>query len=201
MSNKSEIHFNWIQVLLKANILLILAILLEVVLAWFNYELIPKLFKIEPIFYTLFFFVLVYSLMYFPVFALTGDYSDLNTTEKYKHSSLNNSSELFQKIDELVVSEKLYLSQKLKLNTISERLNCPLPYVSQAINENKKMSFTDYINTYRIEEAKKKLLVEKPDTIFAIAIDVGFNSKAAFYYAFKKLTSSTPTQFRKEHIS
>ncbi|WP_093671262.1 helix-turn-helix domain-containing protein [Tenacibaculum sp. MAR_2009_124] len=138
--------------------------------------------------------------MYFPVFAFLSNYSDESHKEKYIHSNLNNSEELYKKIDELVTSEKLYLSQKLKLNTISERLNCPLPYISQAINENKKISFTDYINTYRIEEAKKKLLVDKPDTIFAIAIDVGFNSKTAFYNAFKKLTNSTPTQFRKENV-
>ncbi|MGG8495972.1 helix-turn-helix domain-containing protein [Tenacibaculum sp. TC6] len=200
LDRRKNIYFKWIDLLLKANMLLIIAVLVEVVLALFDYDLIPELFKIEPVLYTLFFFVLAYSLMYYPVFALTGDYEDLPSEEKYKHSNLSDSSELFNKIDTIVKTEKLYLSPKLKLNTIAKKLNCPVPYVSQAINENQKMSFTDYINTFRIEEAKKKLLVKNPDTIFAIAIDVGFNSKAAFYYAFKKLTNMTPTEFRKKNL-
>lgn len=201
LDKRKSVYFNWILLLLKANIFLMIAILIEVVLAMMNYQWIPQLFKIEPVLYTLFFFVLVYSLMYYPVFALTGDYDDMPSEEKYKHSKLNDSFELFAKIDTMVKEEELYLSPKLKLDTLAKKLNCPVPYVSQAINENQKMSFTDYINTFRIEEAKKKLLVKNPDTIFAIAIDVGFNSKAAFYYAFKKLTGSTPTQFRKENLA
>ncbi len=200
LDRNKEIYFKWLYLLLRANVLLVLAILLEALLVLIDYDLLPKLFKIEPVLYTLFFFVLAYSLMYYPVFALTGDYKDLPLSEKYKHSKLGDSSELFAKIDRLVRTEKLYLSPTLKLNTISKKLDSPLPYVSQAINENKKISFTDYINTFRIEEAKKKLLLDKPDTIFAIAIDVGFNSKAAFYYAFKKLTKMTPTEFRKRNL-
>ncbi|PQJ21842.1 AraC family transcriptional regulator [Tenacibaculum sp. SG-28] len=201
LEDKNHVYFHWINLLLKANVLLVFAILLEAIFAFFDASLFPILFKIEPIFYTIFFFVLVYSLMYFPVFALTGDHEDVDTIPKYKNSKLHNSSELFDRIDSLVTSEKLYLSYKLKLNVIAERLKCPVPYVSQAINENKKMSFSDYINSFRIEEAKKKLLQENPDTIFAIAIDVGFNSKAAFYNAFKKLTNTTPTQYRKENLA
>jgi AraC-like DNA-binding protein len=59
------------------------------------------------------------------------------------------------------------------------------------------MSFPDFISSFRIEEAKKQLMAPKPDTIFAISLDVGFNSKAAFYTAFKKHTQMTPTEFKK----
>jgi len=61
------------------------------------------------------------------------------------------------------------------------------------------MSFPDFINSFRIEEAKKKLIEPNPATIFAISLDVGFNSKAAFYTAFKKNTQMTPTEFKKLH--
>ena len=56
----------------------------------------------------------------------------------------------------------------------------------------------DFINKYRVEEAKKKLSSRtyKQFTILAIAYEVGFNSKSAFYNAFKKFTDTTPTKFR-----
>jgi YesN/AraC family two-component response regulator len=95
----------------------------------------------------------------------------------------------------------LYLEYDLKLNVLAEKLDKSVHHISQAINQNANMSFPDFINSFRIEEAKKKLLEPKPATIFAISLDVGFNSKAAFYTAFKKFTSQTPTEFKKQHKS
>jgi AraC-like DNA-binding protein len=63
------------------------------------------------------------------------------------------------------------------------------------------MSYPDFISSFRIEAAKKKLIAPKPNTIFSIYLDVGFNSKAAFYTAFKKHTQMTPTEFKKQHNS
>ena len=61
-------------------------------------------------------------------------------------------------------------------------------------------NFADYINWYRIEEAKK--ILESPRgsrrMISAVAIEVGFNTMAAFYTAFKKYTNMTPTRYKKE---
>ena len=110
-------------------------------------------------------------------------------------------SELFEKIEALVKEESLYLDFDLKLNTVAEKLEQSIHHISQAINQNAKMSFPDFISSFRIQEAKKKLLESKPATIFAISLDVGFNSKAAFYTAFKKHTQMTPTEFKKLHKS
>jgi len=53
------------------------------------------------------------------------------------------------------------------------------------------------INFYRIEEAKNLLSSEKAKqmTIEAIGSDSGFNTKSAFYRAFKKHTGLTPSDF------
>ncbi len=202
LNTKREVYFKWINLLFFINFAVILFLMIQAILVLFDIGSLDIIFMIEPIVYTVYFFVFVYSLMYFPVFAFTGDYNDLpkNVKEKYRNSSLSNSEELFQKVDTLVIEEKMFLSPELKINTLSERLETSVPHISQAINENKNISFSDYINGFRIDEAKKRLLVKKPDTIFAIAIDVGFNSKATFYHAFKKLTNTTPTEFRKHHV-
>jgi AraC-like DNA-binding protein len=112
---------------------------------------------------------------------------------------LSDSSSLFKQIEALVNKELLYLDYDLKLNTFAKKLDQSIHHISQAINQNAKMSFPDFISSFRIEAAKKKLIKPKPDTIFAIYLDVGFNSKAAFYTAFKKHTQMTPTEFKKLH--
>jgi AraC-like DNA-binding protein len=52
----------------------------------------------------------------------------------------------------------------------------------------------DFINTYRVEEAKKRLIdpAKKHYSILAIAEEVGFNSKSAFNLVFKKYTTHDP---------
>ena len=60
-------------------------------------------------------------------------------------------------------------------------------------------NFFDFINGYRIKEAKRLLVDPKGEllTILAIAEEVGFNSKSSFNTAFKKITGMTPTEYKK----
>jgi AraC-like DNA-binding protein len=59
--------------------------------------------------------------------------------------------------------------------------------------------FFDFINEYRINDAKKLLKdpTKKEITVLEILYQVGFNSKSSFYTAFKKATNQTPTAYRK----
>ncbi len=84
---------------------------------------------------------------------------------------------------------------------MAESIDSPLHHVSRAINENAGKSFSDFINDYRINKAKELLVSNdtKSNTIYAISLDVGFNSKTAFYTAFKKATGETPTQFKTKY--
>ena len=63
-------------------------------------------------------------------------------------------------------------------------------------------NFSDYINSYRVEEAKKLLADTTFDnyTIVAVGLECGFNSKSTFYNAFKKFTGVTPTVYKKDTI-
>jgi len=72
-------------------------------------------------------------------------------------------------------------------------------HLSQTINEQLNQNFIDFINAYRIEEAKRLLtdLAKKHYSILAVSEEVGFNSKSAFNTAFKRHASMTPSEFRK----
>lgn len=199
LNENEALKYKWAKVILIAFIILQIGIFINLSVNGYGYDNYQVSMKFESFLIAIFFFIFTYSIMHFPVFAFTGDFEDLpeETKKKYAKSSLKDSSQLFNQISILVQEEQLYLDFDLKLNTLSEKLGSSIHHVSQAINQNAGMSFPDFINRFRIEEAKKKLLMPNPDTIFAISLDVGFNSKAAFYTAFKKVTSQTPTEYKK----
>ena len=92
---------------------------------------------------------------------------------------------------------KPFIDPEITLKKLSEQVDIPFRYLSQIINENLHKNFYDFINNYRIEEAKK--LLSDPGckkTILEILYQIGFNSKSSFNTSFKKNTGLTPTQFR-----
>jgi len=93
---------------------------------------------------------------------------------------------------------KAYLNSELRIQDISVDLNIPVHVLSQLINSQLNQNFYDFVNKYRIEETKSRLLDPQycDLTIVAIAHDCGFNSKATFNRLFKKYTNLTPSQFK-----
>ena len=94
--------------------------------------------------------------------------------------------------------DKLFTDSDLNLQLLAQKLAISPYYLSQIINVKLHKNFFDFINRYRIDEAKKILSQPKNDhyTILSIAYEVGFNNKTSFNAAFKKHTSRTPSQFR-----
>lgn len=105
-----------------------------------------------------------------------------------------------QQLELLIRKEKPYLEPQLTLPELATQMHISLHLLSKVINDGYDKNFHDFINSYRIEEFK--LLIIKPkyknQTILAVALDAGFNSKTAFNRAFKKLTNSTPREFLKQ---
>jgi AraC-like DNA-binding protein len=96
-------------------------------------------------------------------------------------------------------SERPFLNSDICLHGLSERLNIPDHYLSQVINMRLNRNFYDFINHYRVEEAKRLLTNSKNHlTILEVAFEVGFNSKSAFNRVFKKYVKKTPSDFKKE---
>ena len=100
----------------------------------------------------------------------------------------------------LMDEERLFLDPDLTLKKLSLRLRIHYNHLSRIVNERFGMSYNDFLNQYRIEEAKKKLAAreEKDSTILDIAYGTGFYSKSVFNAAFKKFTGMTPTEYRKK---
>ena len=121
---------------------------------------------------------------------------------KYQRTGLSKqfSLDLKDQLMYIMDTEKPYLNGELRLNNLADLLNISRNHASQVINEHFKLSFFEFINKYRIDEAID--LLEKLDeslTITDIAYQVGFNNRVSFYKAFKKATGVTPLEY-KEHI-
>lgn len=118
---------------------------------------------------------------------------------KYASSSLNKNSydALISEISQVIREKKLYKQFDINLQLLSAELNSNSSYISQAINHGLGMRFNDYINQFRVEEAKRQLQSSenKHLTIEAISELCGFKSKSTFFRAFKKETGLTPKKF------
>ncbi len=120
---------------------------------------------------------------------------------KYKNSGLTDAAgkELLEALKNCMRTEKLYRESEINLEWLAKKLQTTKHNLSQVINERMGMSFFDYINVLRIEEAAQLLKDPAKEnlTIIEIAYDVGFNNKVTFNTAFKKYIGQTPSEFRK----
>lgn len=101
-------------------------------------------------------------------------------------------------LSDYMQDEKAFLNSEIRIQDIAVKLNLPVHTLSHVINTVFDQNFYNFINSYRIKEAKQRLLDPKYDnlTIVAISYDCGFNSKATFNRLFKQFTGVTPTQYK-----
>ena len=68
-------------------------------------------------------------------------------------------------------------------------------YISDTIKAETGMSFANYINTYRIEEAKRLLRSHPEEKIISVSIAAGFANERTFFRTFKAMTGQTPKEW------
>jgi AraC-like DNA-binding protein len=145
--------------------------------------------------------VIVYKgLNYYEIFS---GFEEKQIEKKYAKSRLSTSDKknYLKKLISFLESEKPYLIPSLTIAELADKLSISSRHLSQVINELLNQNFFDFINGYRINEAKSifKNPSSKKKTILDILFEVGFNSKASFNRAFKKHTGLSPTDFRKKN--
>ncbi len=100
-------------------------------------------------------------------------------------------------LTELMRKDKLYLQPDLNLYELALHLQVNTSQLSSTINQELGQNFNDYINTLRIEEFIRLFQDKKNQhfTMLSLALDSGFNSKATFNRAFKKLKKKSPKEY------
>jgi AraC-like DNA-binding protein len=114
---------------------------------------------------------------------------DLSPAEKVLHDKLT-----------AAMDEGAYSASGLTIAALAERLSTPEHRLRALINQRLgHRNFSAFLNRYRIAEAQRMLSssehVDLP--ILTIAMDLGYNSLPPFNRAFRELTGSSPSEFRK----
>lgn len=105
---------------------------------------------------------------------------------------------LKNKLDYIMTTKEVYTNKHLKVVDLATLLDIKEKELSTYLQETTSMSFSDFINSYRID--KVKTLLQSPQvekyTLVAIGEKAGFSSKSSFNAVFKKATGMTPSQYK-----
>lgn len=120
-----------------------------------------------------------------------------------KRKQLLNQEELEEqksRLLQLMNAEKPFLDFELNLVKLAASMNISTHILSYVINNGFGENFYQFINRYRIEEAKKLMANSEMDrlSLLGIGFTVGFNSKTVFNTTFKKVTGQTPSEYKKK---
>lgn len=151
------------------------------------------------VFYT--FFYLFFSIHYLnyvtlfldmePAFSIADDTSN---KDKYANKSFDQLEKAIEKWE----MQKLFVEPGITIDQVATQLRSNRTYVSTHMNLHRKMTFKEWINDLRINEAKN-LLVEHPDMpVSQIGAMVGLPDKSNFGRQFTRLTGKSPQAWRKD---
>lgn len=129
-------------------------------------------------------------------------FSSEGIEQKYKSSALSeeNVEECYAELLSFMTLNKPYTDPELSLKGLAEQLQLPARELSRIINEKSNKNFMEFVNRYRISEAKSLLRNSTPLKIIDISMMAGFHSKSSFYEAFKKFTGITPALYKQKHV-
>ncbi|MCA1918889.1 MAG: helix-turn-helix domain-containing protein [Flavobacterium piscis] len=143
----------------------------------------------------------LYLIVLLLVFKTNSESTFFNEKEKYKNKEIDKETLnlIHQKLS-VIVEKELFLNPNFSLEEAAKELKLTKHLLSQYVNEVLGKSFSSLIKEYRIDKAKKLLETETNYTIENLGYDSGFNSKSAFFTAFKKTTGLTPAEYQKTYF-
>lgn len=198
----SKMHLDWLKYTLYFFVFILLGIWL-----WLTYL---DIFVAEPEFYLLWIGMSasIYWLGHIGIyqFGLGKERKEIRkytaklTPEPPVRSEGQKKSKHLENFEDYVVNQRNFMDPLLSLEKSAEHLGVNKTYLSRVLNRELSISFNDYVNQLRVEEAKK--ILQQPEfsnyTLSAIGLEAGFNSKSTFYSAFKKFAEMSPSDYRNQ---
>ena len=125
-----------------------------------------------------------------------------NQSEVELNNGYNDSikQRLLDDLNDLLHKKEIYKKIDLRITDISKKLNTNRTYISRVVNEELNTNFSDLINQFRVEHAKKLLREKDCKTLGLSQVGElsGFKSDSSFYRIFKEKEGVSPGDFRKK---
>lgn len=145
----------------------------------------------------------IFSILYFSLGYLgyhqKYDIGNLEIKEMdLSYSTLNkNNNKLIKGLTTQFEINKVYHQHELKITDLASLMNTNRTYLSKLINQEFACSFNEYVNSYRIAEAKELIERFPDESLDQIAIKVGYGSLSTFFRTFKLQEGITPSHLKK----
>ena len=201
-SDTIEIDLKWIEFIIIALLLLLVFIGFYNILLTTTYlNVFGNIFSVIIIF-----FIANFSLKQKEIFLLNESERKLilannleTSAEKRKIISDEELESLKQKLTNLMENQQAFLDAELSLIKLAELIDITPHQLSYVINEGFNENFFLFVNRYRVEKVKELLLKKEKNhlSVLGIAFESGFNSKTSFNTTFKRISSQTPSEFKK----
>jgi len=127
----------------------------------------------------------------FQILAKSREFEVLNArpishTNLLKHQ--DRMFQIYQFVDE-------NFSKPIDTAEIAEKVNLSLPAFCRYFKKTTQLTYTEFVNQYRITEAKKLLI--QGYLVSEVCFEVGFENLAYFNRVFNKITGENPSKFKK----
>jgi AraC-like DNA-binding protein len=122
--------------------------------------------------------------------------------QKYAQSKLTQEicDRYFQQLESFMNRERPYTAGRVKIAEIAKRIEIPARQLSEVINRRQGVSFSRYLNDFRIRDAKHLLEHTPQATITDIMFETGFYTKSSFNQEFIRVVGLSPTAYRQKMI-
>lgn len=202
-STTNDKSLGWLRSFLWMNFAVAILWLVSYVQQWFGfYEAAETNFVLSTVgLGTLLFFIGYYLILKYNWFHVVP-IEEVPEDEPQKSKLSPKTDTYYQNLMKLMHDEKLYTDVELTLQNLSERLGISAGYLSRIINEKENKNFFEFVNTFRIQEVKKRLVDKEYHhySILGIALESGFKSKSTFNTVFKKFTGQTPSSYQRQSL-
>ncbi|NLY75929.1 MAG: AraC family transcriptional regulator [Firmicutes bacterium] len=121
-------------------------------------------------------------------------------TEPYSSSDRNKHLKRLERLEQVFNYVEQNHHREITLTEIAKTANFSIYHFTRFFKETTGMTFTRYLNNYRINKAVK-YLTETADPITEVAFKSGFESIKTFNRVFKQLKGCSPSAFKRRQLS
>ena len=134
---------------------------------------------------------LIILIQVFQILAISKEYTLLNTRPIAAHAVIKEQ----ERMHVIYKYVEAHFQEPIKIAAVACKVNLTEAAFCRYFKKATKLTYTDFVNQYRVNHAKKLLM--QNTNVTEACYDTGFESLSYFNKIFKKITGENPSSFRK----